>query len=123
MKKFFLICGFVCLSCATAFAADDDYRAEAVDLEEVAERMNTIKPEQFVAITAPVREEAHRSAQNLSAKEAAFLVSVQNKINRRLAAKEGRPAPAEISVDVNNQQEVEKFLTPDLYNYNDFNLD
>lgn len=117
-----LILSTVCalsLSVSAAVAADDDYVDEAVDLDELASRLNVIKPEQYVAMTAPIIEDAHRTAQSLTHKEAQMLVDAQNRVNRRAAVKQGEPEPEPVKVDVDDKQALEEFLTPQMYTYDD----
>ncbi len=120
MTKLFLttVCA-LSLSVSVAVAADDEYVDEAVDLEELASRLNVVKPEQYVEMTAPIIEDARRTANSLTSKEAQALVDAQNRVNRRVAVKQGEPEPEPIEVNVDDKQALEEFLTPKMYTYDD----
>lgn len=119
MKTLLYAISALCLSFSAASAADDEYVEEAVDLEELASRMNVIKPDQYVKMTEPIKTSARQAAKNLTDKEAQMLIDGQNRVNRRLARRNGEAKPETISVNVKDRDEIEKLLTPQMYTYDD----
>lgn len=92
---------------------------EPVDLQATIDNMNAVKPEQYVEITKDINTNAGMLQKNLSKKEINMLVKSQNYINKKVAEKRGEEAPEEIVVDPEDSKEVQKFLTPDVYTYDD----
>ena len=119
MRKLLFALFLMILSTAQANAEEDVYVDEAVDLEELAGRLNRIPPEKYIEIKAPVEETAHRVAQTLPPQEVQLLISAQNRINKRIAEQNGEPAPEPINIDIHDKKAVEEFLTPDIYTYDD----
>ena len=119
MKQYFLALAILTCSSINVYAEEDKYATETVNIEDLASRLNVIKPEQRVAIIQPSKESAHRDAQKMTPQEAAILVSVENRISKRHAEQNNEEPPEPISIDVNNKKEVEKLLTPDIYTYDD----
>ena len=120
MKTLIYSISILCLSFSAAIASDDEYVEEAVDLQEVADRMNVIKPEDYVKLTAPLREFAGRTATSLSEKEAKMLIGMYNNINQRAAIRTEEKTPEKINIDPNNKEQLEEMLTPDIYLYDEF---
>ncbi len=92
---------------------------EPVDLQKTIDNMNAVKPEQYVEMTQDIHANAEMMQKSLSKKEINMLVKAQNYINKRIADKKGEKAPEEIIIDPENAKEVQKFLTPDIYTYDD----
>ena len=119
MKKLIIASCVAFLSVAQAYAEEQPYVDEAVDLEELAGRLNRIPPQQYMEIKAPSEESAHRAAQKLTPQEIKILVSSQNKINKRIAEQNGEAEPKPVEIDMNDKKAIEEFLTPDIYTYDD----
>lgn len=119
MKTLIYTASILCLSFSIAMASDDEYVDEAVDLQEVADRMNVIKAEDYVRLTAPSREFANKTAASLSEKEAKMLIGMYNNINTRAAVRTEEKSPEKIDIDPNNKEQLEEMLTPDIYTYDD----
>ena len=108
----------LCLNFSVA-VADDEYLDAAVDLEDLASRMNTIKADDYIEITTPVQNFARTTAKNLTDKEVNALVDGQNAINRIIARRNSETPQKAINIDASNREEVEKLLTPEIYTYDD----
>lgn len=119
MKTLLYAISALCLSFSVVSAADDEYVEQAVDLEELASRMNVIKPADYIKMTEPIKESAHQAAKNLTDKDAQMLIDGQNRVNRRLARRNGETEPKPLSINANDRDEIEKLLTPQMYTYDD----
>ena len=119
MKQYFLALAILTSFSVSVYAEENEYKEKTINIEDLASRLNVIKPEQRVAIIQPSKESAHRDAQKMSPQEAEILVSVENRINQRIAEQNDEESPETISIDINNKKEVEKLLTPDIYTYDD----
>lgn len=127
MKNLILIFGCLMLSLSTAQAADDNDFANEADtsqvgsIEDFANRLNVIKPEQYVETVAPSQELARRTAKDMSEKETKFMISLQNRLNKDMARRNSQPEPEDIKINPDDKKAVEKMLTPDIYTYDDIN--
>ena len=126
MNKFFIILSCLCLTSIPAFAEDEVMEdvatqdKQTIDLDAVTANSTMIKAEEYLQMTKPIRQEAHRQAKTLSEKEINAMVDAQNYVNRRLAEKNNEPIPEKITIDATDQEAVEEFLTPkNLYTYDD----
>jgi len=119
MKILIYTCSILCLSASLTMASDGDYVKEAVDLQEVADRMNVIKGDDYVKITASSSEFASQTASSLSEQETEMLIDAHNDMNKRVARRNGEESPKKIQINPNNKEEVEELLTPDIYTYDD----
>ena len=48
-----------------------------------------------------------------------MLIDGQNRVNRRLARRNGETEPKPLSVNAKDRDEIEKLLTPQMYTYDD----
>ena len=119
MKTLIYTISILGLSFSVAMATDREYVDEAIDLQEVADRMNVIKGEDYVKITSPSREFANRTAASLSDKEAKMLIGIYNNMNKKTAKSIGEESPEKIDFNPNDKQQLEEMLTPDIYTYDD----
>ena len=131
MNRFLSLLAFFCLLFSSFVYAEDDYinididadadekSSPTYDLQEHTSRLNVITPEQYIEVTQPVEEEVRKTIKNLSEKEAKFLISLQNRINRRMAEQENQPAREEIDINATDPQSLKKMLTPEIYTYDD----
>ena len=127
MKNLILIFGCLILSLSTAQAADDNHLANEADasqigaVEDLADRLNVIKPEQYVETVVPSQELARRTAKDMSEKETKFMISLQNRLNKDMARRNNQPEPEDLKINPDDKKAVEKMLTPDIYTYDDIN--
>ena len=125
MKTVTLIFGCLSLSLSTALAADDNYLSNETpapqtgSVEDLANRLNVIKPDQYIEIVAESQKLARDTAKQMSKKETNFMIGLQNRLNKDMARRNNEPEPKEIKIDPNDQKAVEKMLTPDIYTYDD----
>ena len=127
MKNLILIFGYLILSLSTAQAADsNDFANENAtsqigDVEDLANRLNVIKPDQYVETVAPTQQLARRTANGMSKNETKFMISLQNRVNKDMARRNNQPEPKDIKIDPDDKKAVEKMLTPDIYTYDEIN--
>ena len=108
--------GLLCLSASFALAAEEVSKS---DIEDLAERLNVIKPDDYVEMTQPVKEYAHQTAKKLTPQEVALINSAQKRLNRDLARRQKEPEQKIIQLDAQDRQQIEDFLTPSMYTYDD----
>lgn len=114
-----LFSGLLFLS-TPAFAEDNSNENEKKELspvEDLAERLTVIKPEQYKEMVAPIRRDAHRTAQKLSKAEAMILINAQNKINKVIAYQNNEPEPEPINIDPTDKVGLELLVLPPIYTY------
>lgn len=125
MKKLILILACISFEQSIAMAADnfanntDEQLPDINPVEDLANRLNVVKPEQYVPILTDVKQEAHDTAKSMTPKEAEFMMSVQNRLNKDMAKRNNEPEPENIKINPNNAQDVERILTPNIYTYDD----
>lgn len=122
MKRLLAVSLLLCCFALPVLAEESETKEQkqnVVDLEDLAKRMNTIKAEDYTKMVAPSHIYAHKTAKNLTDKEAKKLVNAKNHIDRRLARKNKEKEPSPIVINTKDKRAVEKFLTPDLYTYDD----
>lgn len=127
MKNLILIFGYLILSLSTAQAADSNSLVSETDtpqvgsVEDLANRLNVIKPDQYVETVAPSQQLARRTANGMSKNETKFMISLQNRLNKDMARRNDQPEPKDIKIDPDDKKAVEKMLTPDIYTYDEIN--
>lgn len=119
MNKLITITSILCLSCSLAYAEEQELQANTNNIEDLAERLNVIKPDDYVEMTQPIKEYAHQTAKNLTPQEIALINSAQKRINHDLARRQGTEEQEVIQLDSKNKQQIEDFLTPPMYTYDD----
>ncbi|MBQ8465021.1 MAG: hypothetical protein IJ545_03330 [Alphaproteobacteria bacterium] len=125
MKNFILILGYLSLPISIAFAADNYTDTKTFEeasisaVEDFANRLNTVKPEQYIETVAPVQNSVRQTVAKMSPDETQFMIGLQNRLNKDMAEKNNEPKPADIKIDPNDKKAVERMLTPDIYTYDD----
>ena len=119
MKAFVVALSVLCLVFSSVMAEENDQEVLKSDVEDLAERLNVVKPEQYVEMTKPVRDYAHQTALKLTPQEVALINSAQKRINRDFARRQGTVEKRLIELNAENKQQIEDFLTPPMYTYDD----
>ena len=114
MNRWILIVSFLCLNTSLVIAEESN------TLEDLASRTNIVKPEEYMEMTKPVKEYAHKTAKKLTPQEITIMSSAQNRINRNISRKAAQPEPQKIDLSSQSRQQIEKFLTPKMETYDDF---
>lgn len=109
----------ICLLGSFSVSAAENNNEPADPLQDLADRSNVIKPEQYIKLVKPSREYAHHTAQNLSKAEAMLLIDAKNKMNKTLAFQNDEPEPEPIDIDPTDKIELEKLMLPPIYTYDD----
>lgn len=116
MKTPTLIISIICLGISPALAEEKD------PLEDLADRTNMIKAEEYLEMTKPVKDYAHRTAKKLTPQEIQLMSSAQNRINKNVARKTGAKEPQPVDLTKKTTKELEDFLTPPMYTYDDIKI-
>lgn len=117
MKKYLLALLALSLSYSSSFANEDEYVDEAVDLQELSDRMNIIKADQYIEMVSPAQDYAHETAKKLTDKEAKMYLQGANFIQKRLSKRLNTQPPAPIDTDTIDTQTIEELLTPEMYTF------
>ena len=119
MNKLVLIAGLLCLYAPLSWAEETETPTNKNSIEDLAERLNVVKPADYIKMAQPVNEYVHQTAKSLTPQEVALINSAQKRINRDLARRQGTAEQEVMPLDANNKQLIEDFLTPPMYTYDD----
>ena len=117
MKRTILALFLIYLSVSPVWAEEAGGKPQNGDLEDLAERLNVIKPQDYVEMSQPARDYAYRTAKKLTSKEIALINSAQKRLNRDLARRLEQKEQKPVMLDPTNTQQIEDFLTPPLLTY------